>query len=428
MMTSFEIERKGQITFFIIIGIILITIFLIFFVMLSKTTEEEQAREIEKVTQSSSDIKPLQDFAQSCVELTVKNAFFKLGKQGGMLYDSDGGPVPLAAFSVGKDYLYWPLEQANVQYAIKPYTTGSGGFSHNTPAYPYNGFPLAGQSTLYSGLYGWVNFPALIDMSNPGNLNTINGQLKYYIENNIPKCTKGYENFPSFEVIEGPISSNISYLDNGVSVNVNYPLDIRKKTTDETVHLEEFNVYLDFRMKNLYYFVRDLLHHEAISIIYNMDGKSSGTASVKKIEKDVEGRFDDIVVIEDTSFNLDSRPFRLNLLIDNRPPALHFIDSDNLPVLRENYVIDGNNDDLFIVKNDTGGIIFNFSDSIRQINPELRVYYDPDEGENISVEYSLDLPVTIDYIDVDIGSKNLNIFVTDGEFTDYQEIEFEVAS
>lgn len=422
------IDRKAQITFFIIIGIVLIIIFLMLFVILSKTTEEQQEREIEKIVQVSMDIKPVQDFAQSCIDLTVKNAIYSLGKQGGILFDVQGGPVPLAALSSGIDYLYLVVDDVNVQYSIKPFTSGIGAFSHIPPDYPYEGFPLAGQAPLYRGLYGWVNFLQLEDIADPGNMDTIKGQLKYFIEKGIPECTNGFVNFPSFNVTEGLIDANISFLDKAVSVNINYPLDIRKRATDDFIHIEEFNIYLDFRMKDMYYFVRDLLHHESISIIHEFQGKSYGAANVKKIDKDVNGGFDDVIIIEDSSFFMEGSPFRLNLLIDNRPPALHYISVDNLPALSEGYRLEGSDNDLLIIKDASTAIIYNFSEKIKNINPELKIFYDPDEGENLTVDYSLDLPLTINAEDVDIGSKYLTVFVSDGEFTDYQEIRFEVVS
>lgn len=422
--------KRGQVTFFIIIGIIMILIFLTLFMMVSKTAEQEGIREAEKVRQLPADIAVLSNFVQSCIELTANQGMLLLGRQGGKIFDMQGGPLRLGVPQ--ENYLFMPGEQAYIGYSIKKLSEGFGMYSASTPDYPYDGFPMIGFPGVYhlGGIFGYVDFLALEDIAKPANNFTIKGQLKYYIENNLDKCTKGFENFRNFEVNEGEITANITF-DSSTHIDVNYPLEIRKKATNEMISLNDFSSKIEVNMRGIYLFARELLHNEALNIEHQMRGKQAGSIKVIDIDKDVLDTFDDIVVIEDSSSKINAKPFRLNLLIANRQPALHYFDSFALPQLKRYYNIIGNKTDVLIIKDECGEIKYDFKKEILQLDPqnEHQQYYDPDD-DVLNVTYSESLPSIIEEGDAPpyTHKKHLIIYVSDGQYSDWQEIEFDVVT
>ncbi|MEA3514931.1 MAG: hypothetical protein U9R34_05620 [Nanoarchaeota archaeon] len=426
-------KQKGQITFFIIIGLVLIAIFLIMFTMISQTREKEAEIEVEESRQIPADIMQLQDFAQSCVALTVNQAFFKFGRSGGTLFDVDGGLIPLSLEVQGEDYQYIEAEQANIAYTIKKSLKEDTGFYKiYMPEYPFHSFPSMSinHPHILQGFYGYVKFPSLESLSDPANPITIKEQLKNYIENNIKICTRGFENFANLEVSEGDITANITFHDKSTVVDINYPLDIRKKATNDVTRIEDFIVRIPLRMHNLHVFARMILDAECLMIDNSPFGKQYGSARIAGIMRDIgPSGFDDIIMIEDSSYLIDGSPFRLNLLIANRPPALHYIDSLELPNLKVGDSIIGNDEDLLIVQSGSN-VIYNFSDKIKNwLEPygKHRIYYEPD-GDNVSIEYVPQLPYLIIDEDQWVGTKEITIKISDGEYTDWQTITFNIAN
>lgn len=425
-------KQKGQITFFIIIGLVLIAIFLTMFTMISQTREQEAEIEVEESRQISGDIRQLQDFAQSCVALTVDQAFFKFGRSGGILFDVDGGPIPLSLEVQGEDYQVIDgidAEQINIAYTIKSMKGNIGTYKKDTPEYPFHSFPIMGQTHphILQGFYGYVKFPSLEDPSDSANPITIKGQLKYYIEKNLKACTKGFDNFQNLEISEGEVTANITFYDKSTVIDINYPLNIRKKATNDLTRIEDFTVRLPIQMRNLHVFVRMILDAECLMIDNSPFGKQYGSARIAGIMSDIGPYgFDDIIMIEDSSYLIDGSPFRLNLLIANRPPALHYIDLLELPNLNIGDSIIGNDEDLIIVQSG-GNVIYNFSDKIKSLQPgNHKIYYEPD-GDNVSIEYNMPLQgYQIIEEDTWSGKKDITIKISDGEYTDWQTITFEI--
>ena len=426
---NYKMKQKGQITFFIIIGLVLIAIFLTMFTMISQTREQEAEIEVEESRQIPADIMQLQSFVQSCAALAVDQAFFKFGRSGGTLFDVDGGPIPISLKVQGEDYQYIEAEQANIAYTIKSMKGDIGTYKKDTPEYPFNSFPIMGQTHVHilQGFYGYVKFPSLEDPSDPANPITIKGQLKNYIENNLKICTKGFENFPNLEISEGDVTANITFHEKSTLIYINYPLDIMKKSTNDLMRIEDFTVRLPIRMRDLHVFARMILDAECLMIDNSPMGKQYGSARVAGIMNDIGPYgFDDIIMIEDSSYLIEGSPFRLNLLIANRPPALHYIDPLKLPILNVGDSIQGNEKDLLIVRSgDT--VIYNLSDKIKSLEPlgNHKIYYEPD-GDNVSIEYVPELPYPIKQEDQWVGSKDIIIRISDGEYIDWQTITFNI--
>ena len=426
-------EKRGQVTFFIIVGIVLIMLVLGMYVVINMVGSEEAETELEASIQTA-DIKPLEEFTQSCVTYTVNDAFLKLGQQGGVLLSDVGGPVQLSTLEKDDDYIYSDEYSMNIAYGIKQYQAGTLGFEVEVPDYPTTSFPFLGTSYMPIGLFGYVSLSALEDPLDPANPNTMKGDLLYFISRKIPECTANFTNFPGFEVIQKPVNVTIDFNDQSTQVRVNYPLDIRKKGTNDFFHLETFDRNLDIKMLRMYRAIRDMLHEEVKNVTYQMEFREYDMIKVVKIENDISGSGDDIVVIEDTSSRIDGKPYRMNILIKNRPPALHYIDQYSLSQIQfiEFFNINASENDYIIIQDSTGQQIYSFNETISAMDPigEHRLFYDPDDMDEHEASFSLTLPDIIEYAETPAGGSNgrksMTVYISDGEYTDFQEVNFEV--
>lgn len=415
---------KGQVTFFIIIGIVLIMVFLFLLVMLSSTKETKQDMAVEQARSLPADMLPVKNFVMSCVEFSASQGLLLMGRQGGRIYDFQGGTAELGDAAI--DYLYIPETDAYLAYNVRNYKEGTNIFKVKPPEYPYQGFPIMAKKYFLGGLFGYVDMPLLEDTENPDNNKTMERQLEFYVKNNIKECTKGFENFNNFEIIEGEIITNVTFSESGTDIDVEYPLAIRKRTTDETFSMKDFPVRFSVRIKDMYYFIRSILHEETISMDYRIAGKSSGKIRVKDVNKNIGEGHDDIAIISDSLSTINSEAYEFSLLLENRPPALHYINNREIPNLKKYYKILYDEESILIIKDECGNEVYNFEEDIGN-GAQARQYYDPDD-DVLNISYLEALP---DYIGEKESpplkhKKFLMINVSDGEYSDSQILEFQI--
>ncbi|MAG91861.1 hypothetical protein CMO83_04240 [Candidatus Woesearchaeota archaeon] len=196
-------QKKGQITIFIILGIVLIVVSGIFFYINKSSAESESAVSVAKSSDSTdSDI--VQTYAEACLKMVTEEALFnKIGLQGGYI-----NPVNVPSEGI---------------------TYSRGGVSNDVPYY------IQGAST---------NYPTLED---------INGDLKTYVEDEFENCFQisVFEDI-SLNILRTneEINADVSLNEEDVSVVLNYPLTIKKENTETKLGL--FSVILPIRLKALY--------------------------------------------------------------------------------------------------------------------------------------------------------------------------------
>ena len=77
-------ERKGQVTIFMIIGIVLILALIIVFVYLGISGKMDIGAFQQKTTKLPSEMRGIQTFVESCIKRTGEMALLNLGLQGGL--------------------------------------------------------------------------------------------------------------------------------------------------------------------------------------------------------------------------------------------------------------------------------------------------------------------------------------------------------
>jgi len=97
-------NKKGQITIFIIIGIIIISIFMFIFIIKDNNIVENN------IQSTPSDVQPISLYIDSCLSKTALDGIYLVGQQGGYSNTSE----PFYSFSDIKIPVYYNLNEKNI--------------------------------------------------------------------------------------------------------------------------------------------------------------------------------------------------------------------------------------------------------------------------------------------------------------------------
>jgi len=231
--------KKGQVTIFIIIGIILVISVGIFIYLYQaeviRPFEEVIVPTIEK---APSEVRPIQDFVTACVEAVGKEALRKVGDYGGyvdsstFLYNpfipTDGDAVQ---FSPDSDLIipyWWYLKSPND-------CTGKCAFSSLRP-----------------------------ELHRASGKISVEGQLDQYVNKHLEDCLAGFAPFvaQNFEFNElGPVETETTIAKDTVYFLVNYPLRISR--ADQSFTVKEYLAEIDLNLGRIFELGTDLVNLES---------------------------------------------------------------------------------------------------------------------------------------------------------------------
>ena len=278
---------------------------------------------------------------------------------------------------VNNPYVNETNKTINISYAMKmsnnsgnlPYLPGS---SKYPPIYPFpfkslaylNGFNYLGSLyiPMLEGFYGEVIISKLCvaqhdcgveDSARFNNFNTttFEEQLESYLEVKVQECV----NFTYFEemtphtIERGNITAEVIFSVDKVSAVLDYPITLYWRGAEPVTDILKFNKNKNIRLSKLYKLAHTILKYESFDLFFDpIDYKSifdlsvffscrmpdgsrcyDRKISVTKIPNvcaDYDNaRFDDLIVIQDSSSKINGVPLQLQLLIENRRPALDYI-------------------------------------------------------------------------------------------------------
>ena len=199
-------QKRGQITTFIIIGIVILA-------AVALAIYFRGAQPLARTTpEAPPDVAPVQSFVQSCLQQVLSQGLYNLGYQGG--------------------YDYLPADYANLnQYGN---------------AYLYN----QGQNELLS-------------------LEDMNFEFFFFLRQNMPTCTKNFENFQGYNISGEITNLSSTFTDNGIIFRVSYPLEIRKGSA--VSRISDFNVEIPVRLKYIHNVTSELLKRSLAVAPYLID-------------------------------------------------------------------------------------------------------------------------------------------------------------
>ncbi len=213
-------HKKGQVTIFIVIGILILGVVLGMVYVSQHLVKEEVEAEEERVKEVSFTADSVRMFVEGCLEDTAEDSILAIGKQGGY-HELMNKPLDMFFFN------------------LIPYITDETGPTSNQIVFMPYYFQL-----------GASNFPEL---------ETIEKELSESIEAGLPACLGDFAVFKEqgFEFILGDVSVSSAINPGRVTVNLDYPMGIKKGSS--IINLESFSKTIKFDFKEKYDLVGRLI-------------------------------------------------------------------------------------------------------------------------------------------------------------------------
>src|SRR3989344_1267442 len=130
-------EKRGQITLFIILGVIILVLVLVVSYVFTSSSERSVSEFSEQTRISESSLTSLKQVLQSCFVDSLNRGLDLLSSQGGVIYLDQGGK-----FSQTLDPLPVSFNYYLVSFGLVRSSRNLSPYYFEVPKYPYLGFPL----------------------------------------------------------------------------------------------------------------------------------------------------------------------------------------------------------------------------------------------------------------------------------------------
>jgi len=229
-------QKRGQITIFIIIGVILLfSTALVLYIKSQVTVPVREVRvSVEKVP---TEIQPLQIYVSECIEKIATDAVLKLGMKGGYIATSPDDPdidVAGKTFSVN---------------AINPTEADAVPFPPGANNYVVYWHYMKSPNDCSECMFASLRPPLYRDQGT----SSIEAQIDRYVNKHLKDCTANFEPFvkEGFEIKElGEIKTTSYVTERDLQLQVEWPIEARKGT--EKWQLTKFGSSVDVNLKKIY--------------------------------------------------------------------------------------------------------------------------------------------------------------------------------
>ena len=431
-------KRKAQITIFIIIGIILlIGIGMMIYLFSSKAGKKSEEGMMQSLRPTV--VQPVKDYITSCLDVAAAQSMELIGKQGGVLYESQGGMIqePMPVFK-GKVYLDY--DGLKLIYDIVPPTGNVGSiFFSEPPEYPWQMFPYVAGGKQDYGYFGVSKLPPLYREIS-GTL-SIQDQLEKSIVTNVLKCA----NWGTFEMqglnidagkpsVQMIIAENTTQLEaeEYISFVLNWSVTVKEYATQAQTTLNQFVVSYPIRFGQIYYAVKEIIDSDITNISYEPQATSDYFIA---INKDVFGK-DDVIIYQDAKAKLKGKPYEFRIARKNRAPALQWVNQTKIDLYMYciGNVVRFGGSQLTFAPLKVVSAAARESIPVAQIFPLKLNVSDPDNdnvtyainpsADEIDVDYWATWAVASYNTDSATGGLKIKVTADDGEMKDYQTVRF----
>jgi len=335
--------RGGQLTIFVVIGLVLLFVVALFTLMLSSLREEETPETKNQAILSST--------IESCIDSIVTDELNLLGTSGGVVTFT-GIPNALVDTGRGTKKILYGLTQ-NPSTGTRPHT-------YPPPRYPDDGVtintlqrdPLTGRrfQDFQNGYFGELNFPGICakeGLNKPGTQYTctypgnppgtlgpsVQEGLTRRITNRVQACASptAFEQATGREVQRvGTPSSTVEFTYANIIVSVTYPLNL-----DDGTAVKSFQRVYDVRLLPIMLFAAELAREDSRNLSFSVPDDYTAlntyehgfvvlTSSNVAISEPVgtQSPYATLVTVLDSESSLDGISYGFNFLIEHRPPML----------------------------------------------------------------------------------------------------------
>lgn len=358
-------SKKTQITMFVILGLVLLILAIMFFGFMNLL--KQKPANVKKIIDEL-ETGRLKDHVTNCMIGVASEGLEKLGANGGVIYDFEGGTIPYANMALGRDYLEYNYSGNifNVAYGLKKNTACSV-IDYSISNYPYPGVSINNLDSTYfsnclydapyDGFFGqnvmnklcYLTGDPTKDASCESYANgrviglTIQKQLENYTSKKLPLCI-------DFDAFTQKIGANITVdlepivetniHDSDILLTVKYPITISFENQEPITQILSYQATMNVRLARVYYFLHSILQPEEQLINFNAetefitDDWRQGI-ELKRIRApclscNPPSRYDDIIEVIDKESGLNGRPFIFRTAIENRRPVLDLISNQTI--------------------------------------------------------------------------------------------------
>jgi hypothetical protein len=211
--------RKGQVTLFIMLGILILFVVVmgIFFTTRYFVSPIQPAE------------KTVQDYVQTCIDVTAARGMMQMGERGGYLtFERDGLPFTFGARPTEGDVLFMSQDAGIAYWWFMQ--------SHNDCT------------------------DCFLTRKNIPTLAHLETQLERYITNNIGDCVDGFSPFSpqGMSIGTGTMENDVRFTENDILITTDWPITIQQAS--QTVHLDRFESRVDIPIKKLWTLGRQIVN------------------------------------------------------------------------------------------------------------------------------------------------------------------------
>ncbi len=388
---------KSQVTMLMIIGLVMFIVVGIVLYISKGAVKKISQQSVKKTQDTITQNQPLKEFVVGCVDKLAKDSLVLLGQQGGYIYTDQGGTL-IKFIDSDEGRFFIKNKGIKVAYNIRnPPIYLPSPYSAFLPDYPWIIFPYKQDlhTKTFEGIFG-VSITPFLNYSGP---QSIQNQIEEFIDNNLDTCldfstfkSQGYE----IEVQKSKTKITIGSTD--ISVKSEIPLKILNTATKEVLEIKDFSDTINVRLKDIYYFIQDLIYNDIQNITFDIKDPKNDKNSfyIKVIENAYKS--DDLIVVKDEKSLIYGQPLEYVFARQNRPPALYYILNNELE-FPENYIITR-------------------QDLLQDYDLKAE---DPDE-DHITYDVKALLPDPSLPTKLDRPYIQFVVSASDGEYTDYQVI------
>jgi hypothetical protein len=233
-------NNKGQITIFIILGIVIL-----FIVAISIYWQNSFNRVRPPVQQLIVDdqLKPIQVYVTDCLSAISKEALIRIGQNGGYITIPNGLHINLGK-PYDSDALFFDPQVMPYWYYMRPCEQSSVGCIYiNNPPVCKSGVECA---LPYRGQ------------------NSIEEQLSKYVQDNVGSCVNNFEPFKDvYDIRAGAIKVDTQITEQTVNFKMDYPLTINIKGSKSSGDIAYFYTEHKLKFKRIYQFAQEVRDAEA---------------------------------------------------------------------------------------------------------------------------------------------------------------------
>jgi|GEM_PF-3705226 len=280
-MKDKKLNKKAQLTFFILMGFLIIIIMAVVFYVTKSQASHKTEAQAGLSQQTTLDIVNVKSYVTDCLRKVTNDGIKLLGEQGGIIYEDQGGnkrPILGAGFDLvnlkksDKDIrVRYGLEYTIPETGTRTSICEIGNINFTCNSSLNQGL----QGTFRGGAYPWINY------SYPPGYRTCNGvngcfgsstlsidevyltamhnQLKTYINNTIESCLD-FSAFKGFDIqLNGTYYVNVTTTNETVVSILTYPLIIIDTTSRKMNKIEQFYFDTNIRLKKMNHIANSLV-------------------------------------------------------------------------------------------------------------------------------------------------------------------------